>query len=307
MKTKNRVLVVGSSNIDITAKMSRFPAPGETILDASISHDFGGKGANQAIAAKRAGSNVTFVTSFGDDSAANSYREFLRSETIALIGNVTPKSTGTAIIWVDKNGENSIAVASGANKYFPKRVIKKSLLQQNDVVVAQLEIPLATVTHTLRLATRAGKVTILNAAPAQAVPATTLKLVDILVVNATEAAMLCKKPILNLSHATTALITLKALGPKRVIITLGRKGAVSLDANTHVIRTKAFRTKTVDTTAAGDTFVGYLSSSLARGFNFEKALTLATCAAAISVEKQGAVTSIPHEHAVQIRLDRTTH
>lgn len=291
-----RVLVVGSVNIDLSVTVPSLPAPGETVLGAASTQAFGGKGANQAVAARRAASPVTLVANVGADDFGREYRRFLDHEEIDAqhVGEALDAATGLALIVVDARGENQIAVSSGANMRLEVADLPDFTNVDAKVLVVQLECPLETVSEALRRARTAGLLTVLNTAPARKLPDAMLELTDYLVANELESELLSGIQVTNVRSAGRAAQILQNAGAANVIVTLGKQGAVCLTSNGERHHVKANKVKTVDTTGAGDTFVGYLASALAEGRPLLKAVELATHAAGISVTQVGATSSIPY-------------
>jgi ribokinase len=282
------VVVVGSVNLDVSVTVDRLPAPGETLLGGIVRRSGGGKGANQAVAAARAGSARTaMVGAVGDDSDGAALRASLESDGIdcsCLRTSAAP--TGTALITVDRSGENTIVVAAGANDDVRLDEASTALVRSADVVLAQLEIPQQTVLAAAR-ARRADAILVLNAAPYAAVDPELLAAVDLLVVNEHEA--------LGLSAASTVDEAVPALleSVPAVLVTLGAAGA-RLDRRggaTTVV--PAPRVEAVDTTGAGDTFCGVLGAAIARGDDDLTALRHAAAAASVAVEGKGAQDAVP--------------
>jgi ribokinase len=296
------VVVVGSANTDLTVPIPHLPSKGETVLGAALQTTFGGKGANQAMAAKRAGAQVAFLGKLGQDSYGQAYAHYLHCEGIDISGlRWEPDSpSGVALIMVDRQGQNQIAVASGANATFTANDLGglSALLDAAQVLVVQLENPLATITAALRQAKKAGLTTILNPAPARRLPAHLRPLIDLLVPNAVEAALLCGQPVRTPRQACTAAQRLRRMGYANIIITLGKQGVVYTEASGPV-HVPGLAVEAIDTTAAGDTFVGYLACALAEGQELSKALVLANAAAALSVTRAGAQPAIPWRHSVE--------
>ncbi|MEN6363278.1 MAG: ribokinase [Bacteroidales bacterium] len=290
-----KILVVGSSNIDIVAQVNHLPLPGETVGNAVITQAYGGKGANQAVAAARLGGNVTFVTFLGNDLYSKSLTEHFKNEGIftkyILIDTENP--TGIALIFVASNAENCIAVAPGSNgKLLPAAISKfESAIDSADMLVMQAEIPYETIKQTALLAHKKGVKVLLNPAPACPIDKEFMQAVDILVVNETESEMISG---LNFEKNNIDVIAnaLMNQGAKNVVITLGRKGAY-LRTETTCCQVPGFKVDAVDTTAAGDTFCGALAVFCAGNPLNEKALRFASAAAAISVTRLGAQPSVP--------------
>ena len=291
-----RVLVVGSANIDLSVSVPALPAPGETVLGGSSTQAFGGKGANQAVAARRAASPVTFVAKVGADDFGRNYRQFLDDEGIDAkhVSDDTNEASGLALIVVDAHGENQIAVASGANMTLEIADLPDFSGVDAKVLIVQLECPIETVAEALRRARSTGMLTVMNTAPARTLPAGMLAVTDYLVANRLEAELLCGVPVSNVASAGKAAQALQNAGAANIIITLGRQGAVCLASNGKRHHVKASKVKTLDTTGAGDTFVGYLASALASDRTLLQAAKLATLAAGVSVTRHGATSSIPH-------------
>jgi ribokinase len=295
--------VVGSANVDIVVEADRLPAPGETVLGGDRKEYWGGKGANQAVAALRAGAEVRFVSATGSDRYGAAYRKRLAAEGIQRRGLIAvPGPTGGALIVVDPSGKNQIAVSPGANaRLTPRRISeRRGVLDFGDVILAQLEIPAATVAAAFRRARRRGAATVLNPAPApDSLPAGLLSLVDVLVPNETEAARLAgrKRP-----PGAAALVrlcrTLRARGPGAVVLTAGEAGAlVSGEEGTVWVRPPG-GIRALDTTGAGDVFAGALAASLAGGAALSDAARFAVAAASLSVRKRGAQEGIPGRRAI---------
>jgi len=301
MKTP-RILVVGSSNTDMIIKLDRIPRPGETILGGAFVTAAGGKGANQAVGAARAGGQVTFIARvgrdmFGDQAVAGFVKDGINADYVTR-DKTNP--SGVALIFVAKDGENSIAVAGGANaKLSPADVRKaKAAFAGASVLVMQLETPLETVQAAADLAAKAGVRVILNPAPAQPLPDKLLNRVSILTPNETEAELLTGIAVKDDVSAAAAATKLRARGVRTVIITLGARGAfVATESGEQLV--PGFKVKAVDTTAAGDIFNGALAVALAEGKPLELAVRFANAAAAISVTRLGAQPSAPTRREIE--------
>ena len=297
MQAKPKILVIGSSNMDLVIQADHFPRPGETIIGGNFSMIPGGKGANQAVAAARLGGKVALVAQVGDDLFGQANLDNYQREgiDIANVERHPDVPTGVALISVDKSGENTIIVASGANAEMGINNLERAsmLFEWADVVLLQLEIPLEVVTEAARMAKAQGKKVILNPAPARSLPAELLENVDIITPNETEAEFLTGISVSDISSAALAAARFNASGIQKVIITLGENGAFLAEGNIEeIIPTQ--RVKAVDTTAAGDTFNGALAVALGRGESINTAVTFALKAATLSVQRLGAQTSIPY-------------
>lgn len=290
-----KIVVLGSINMDLVVTADRFPGPGETIHGTDFARFPGGKGANQAVAAARLGAAVAFVGAVGDDPFGATLTAGLAAEGIdaGRIRVLAGEPTGTAVITVAR-GENQIIVVGGANLAVSEADGAAVPAEAGDLVVAQLEVPIPAIEAAFRKARGAGAVTILNAAPADRAAARLLPLVDLLVVNEHELALLADQPVAaeDESAVAAACRRLMAAGVRGVVATLGRRGVLAL-ASEATIRREGLSVPVVDTTGAGDCFVGALAAGLARGDDLVAALEIANAAAALSVGRNGAAPSMP--------------
>lgn len=298
------IVVIGSINMDLVLRVPRMPLPGETLTGGAFRTIPGGKGANQAVACARlsgkvAGAQqVAMVACVGDDAFGATLRAALVGDGIidSHITTLPGVASGIASILVDDNGQNSIVIAGGANDLLSPAHIDaaQGLIEQADIVVLQLETPMATVVHAIKLARSLGKTVVLNPAPAASLPEGVLELVDYLIPNEIEAAMLAGVSPEGADVKALAA-ALQKLGSDNVIITLGSKGAhAALYGGDFTFPAEAVQA--VDTTAAGDTFIGGFVAGLASGMDEAEAIQQGQRAAAWSVTKPGAQTSIPHLH-----------
>ena len=298
------IVVIGSINMDLVLRVPRMPLPGETLTGGAFRTIPGGKGANQAVACARlsgkvAGAQqVAMVGCVGDDAFGATLRSALVGDGIidSHITTLPGVASGIASILVDDNGQNSIVIAGGANDLLSPAHIDaaKALIEQADIVVLQLETPMATVVHAIKLARSLGKTVVLNPAPAASLPEGVLELVDYLIPNEIEAAMLAGVSPEG-ADAKALAAALQKLGSDNVIITLGSKGVhAALYGGDYTFPAEAVQA--VDTTAAGDTFIGGFVAGLASGMDEAEAIQQGQRAAAWSVTKPGAQTSIPHLH-----------
>jgi ribokinase len=299
---KNNILVVGSSNTDMIIKLDRIPRPGETILGGEFVTVAGGKGANQAVGAARAGGTVTFIARvgqdmFGEQAVAGFVKDGINVDHV-FRDKASP--SGVALIFVAKDGENSIAVASGANGRLSPADVKKATraFSGASVLVMQLETPLDTVQAAAGLARKAGVRVILNPAPARPLPDKLLRCVSILTPNETEAELLTGIKVDNDAAAAKAADELRTRGVQTVILTLGARGAFVATAEGKQL-VPGFKVKPVDTTAAGDIFNGALAVALAEGKPLAEAVRFANAAGALSVTKMGAQPSAPKRKDIE--------
>ncbi|WP_434562544.1 ribokinase [Pseudomonas sp. Z4-20] len=297
-----KVVVIGSLNMDLVTRAPRLPRGGETLIGVSFSTIPGGKGANQAVAAARLGAHVSMVGCVGGDAYGEQLRGALLAEGIDCQAvRVVEGSSGVALIVVDDNSQNAIVIVAGANGALTAEVLDSvdEVLQRADVVICQLEVPDATVGHALKRARELGKIVILNPAPAShTLPADWYACVDYLIPNESEAAVLSGLAVDSLETAEAAATQLIAAGARKVIVTLGAQGLMFANGSSFE-HFPAPRVKAVDTTAAGDTFVGGFAAALASGKNEIEAIRFGQVAAALSVTRAGAQPSIPSLQEVQ--------
>lgn len=304
------ILVVGSINTDLVIRGARLPGPGETVLGGEFYQAAGGKGANQAVAAARAGKTpVTLIGAIGDDAFGRETRARFEAEDLFCdyLRVVEGQPSGVALILVDEQGQNLISVASGANAHLRPAdldAIPEAVFSSAKVFLTCLETPLEAVIHGLRRARRAGLLTILNPAPAPArpLPDDVLALVDVLVPNEIELRMLTANgnPSVppdagfatadHASHIREAVLQLQARGCRSVVVTLGKDGCLVADRTIELVPGR--RVTAIDATAAGDAFCGALAVALAEGRSLGDAARWATAAASISVTRRGAQPSL---------------
>jgi ribokinase len=292
-----KIVVVGSCNTDMVIKADRLPVPGETILGGTFFMNPGGKGANQAVAASRMGGNVTLISKTGNDVFGKQSVMLYTAENIKTdyIYSDPKHPSGVALITVDSQGENCIVVASGANAYLtPSDIDKASAEIENcDLVLMQLEIPIETVEYVAEMANKKGIKVILNPAPARALSNSLLKNLYIIIPNRNEAEILSGIKVSDIDSAKQAADIISAKGVDIVVITLGSQGALIKEYDEYLF-VEAFKVDALDTTAAGDTFCGAFCVGLSEGRSILDSVKLAARAAAITVTRMGAQASIPY-------------
>lgn len=291
-----RVFVAGSINMDVVATADRHPRVGETVAGRQVLYFPGGKGANQAVAASRLGAKTTLIGRLGTDAFGAELRTFLSAQGIdpGSIKETPETHTGTAIITVAAS-DNTIVVIPGSNALVSANDVADAPLAKGDVAVSQFEIPLPTIAAFFRRAHAAGATTLLNPAPAQRMSGELLALVDILVLNETELGFLAGVELSESDEAAKIIAVARKLQARKdqtICVTLGKRGALALAASEE-FAVQGRVVKAVDTTGAGDCFVGALASQLADGVPLRAALAFANAAASISVQRMGAGPSMP--------------
>ena len=297
-----RILVIGSSNTDMTAKTQELPRPGETVLGGVFTMGAGGKGANQAVAAQRLGGDVQFICKvgkdmFGDNAIAQYEKEGL--DTSGILRSQLP--SGVALIYVDSYAENCIVVASGANGDLSEADIEASrqAILNCGILLLQLESPIPSVLKAAKMAHEAGATVVLNPAPACALPEELFRYIDLFIPNETELSTFSGLPVNNAEDAFKAAKAMQAKGVGKLIVTMGSKGALICEGSTSDF-VPAHKVKAVDTTAAGDTFCGALCVAISEGKSLKEAAEFACAASALTVQKMGTQNSIPFRKDINI-------
>lgn len=281
------VVIVGSTNLDLVANVERLPLPGETVMATSYAEHPGGKGLNQAVAARRAGADTAFITSLGNDAAGASLHRLIVNESIAAYVNDHDGPTGRAMISVDEEAENSIVVVAGANAFLTMSAVEshRRILERARVVLCQLEVPIDAVETALAIAKAGGARTIVNPAPVQELSRGLLGLCDVVMPNQHELAML---------GGTSALL---ASGVGTVVVTLGARGIriVNREGEWEI---PPYAVRAIDTTGAGDAACGALAAALAAGSDITTAARRASAAGALAATRHGAVPSLPFQEEI---------
>jgi len=297
----SKVTVVGSFGQDMIMQVSHIPARGETVGEGRFSQTFGGKGANQALAAAKSGGEVVFVACVGKDSAGDTAISSFSAEGIntQYMSQTDKEGTGTALIFVGEDGENSITVAPGANYFLDRAQVDKATdeLKTADLILMQLEIPMDTVEYVLEKAQHWNTPVMLNPAPAKPLSNIALSRIHTLVVNETEAEIVSGEKLEGEESLAKIANQLRESGPAIVIVTLGAKGAY-VDSDEFTGHIAGNKVETLDTTAAGDVFCGALTTALSQNQPIDQATTFACAAAAIAVTRLGAQPSVPNKEEI---------
>lgn len=302
MKKSGLIVNVGSINMDLIVRSPRFPKPGETIIGSSFFTAPGGKGANQSVAAARAGGKVSHIGRVGKDDFGSALLSTMVGDNIDCDNVImdADHATGIALIVVEDSGENSIVVASGANMHVSPQDIEHIADQISSaaVLLLQLEIPIETVIFAASIAHQSGCRVLLNPAPAQSLPPELLQNVDILIPNESETHILTGLPVEDDDQLRASASSLLDLGVEMVILTMGERGAMLIhpEQSTHIA---PFRVDPVDTTAAGDAFVGAFAAALADGEPIDKAVIWGNAAGALAATKMGAQPSLPAREDIE--------
>jgi ribokinase len=297
----SRILVLGSTNIDIVAQMKNLPLPGETVGDAVMKQANGGKGANQAVAAARLGGEVTFLTSLGDDINGHRLVSELSADGINMdFAKLTSDApTGTALIFVAENGENCIAVVPGANALFSPEDVDREAdqIRKADYLLLQQEIPEPTVIKAIDVAFSAGVKVVLNPAPMRHIPEEVFHKLYMITPNETETSKIINSPVTSEDETIKAAESLIRKGVENVIITMGSRGSLICNVD-GVRKVPSRKVIAVDTTAAGDVYNGALLTALSENKTIDEAAKFATIASSIAVTRLGAQPSIPYRNEV---------
>ncbi len=302
------IIVVGSLNADLVVRTPRFPQPGETVSGEDLNIIPGGKGANQAVAAARQGASVAMVGRVGNDSFGPELINNLKQNDVdtSQVQTDADSATGTAIIVVDAKGQNSIVLSPGGNGRVTTADVNNLSFSDSKLLLLQLEIPVETVLAAAQRAKESGVRVLLNPAPARSLPDELLSLPDFLVPNESELSLLTDMPVNDIPSAENAAKTLLERGVPTVIVTLGANGALLVDkVNTKHI--PSFPVEVVDTTAAGDAFIGGFASALLQDKSMEEAVRYGCACGALAATKFGAQPSLPAKEEVETFLNQSPH
>lgn len=295
------IVVLGSLNMDLSIRVPRIPLPGETISGENLITNAGGKGANQAAACANLGCQVTMIGAVGQDDFGRRMKEGLsrRGVNVAFVKEESATPSGTAMIMVDATGENVIVLSAGANSRVEIDETIEELIREAKILLVQLEIPTGVVFKAISIARDAGVPVLLNPAPAIALPQEIYPKIDYLVPNEVEASILSGVDVIDIASAEKAAGILLDKGVKTVIITLGADGAFLATGNTrHAI--PAMKIEAVDTTGAGDAFIGGFASAVVEGKELETALKFASAAGALAATRVGAQSSLPNRQELEL-------
>jgi len=297
---KGKILVIGSTNTDMTAFCAKMPAPGETVLGNDFVMGPGGKGANQAVAAKRLGGDVKFICKVGDDIFGENTIRHFKEEGLDTSGvMISNKPSGVALITVDESAENCIVVASGANNDYTQEDIRscEAMIKDCDILLMQLEIPVPAVMEAAKIAHEAGKIVVLNPAPALDLPEEIFKYISLFIPNENELEKYSGVEVEGEETAAKAAKVLMDKGVGDLIVTMGSKGSLICRGDeTEFVQ--AHKVEAVDTTGAGDCYCGALCVALSEGLSLKDAAAFATKASALAVQRPGAQNAMPYRKEI---------
>lgn len=290
-----KILVLGSLNMDLVTNVEKTPKVGETVLGSDFNEIPGGKGANQAVAIGKLNGDVCMLGRIGNDDFGKSLIKNLKQNNVNVdfVKSIQSAKTGIALIMVNSNGDNSIVVIPGANFEFKENELKKDIFNDVDYLLAQLETPLKTIEKAFILAKEKNVFTILNPAPARVLSDELIKHTDLLIPNETEFESLSGYDASSEANIIKGSNVLFEKGVKAILITLGKNGSFYIDSNNFSLKQKAYIVDVVDTTAAGDSFIGGFLTSISKGEDIKTSMEFATKVSALTVTKYGAQSSLP--------------
>ncbi len=294
-------MVIGSLNMDLVTKVDKTPLVGQTVFGEGLVKHEGGKGANQAVAIGKLGGNVSMLGMLGSDPFADTLKKSLKKNNVdtKYLFSTTKAPTGTALIMVNKSGDNSIVVIPGANNELSEQTIEEEFFKETDFVLAQFEVPKKTILKAFTIAKNMGIKTVLNPAPASTIDDDLLSICDILIPNETEFEIITGCSANNKESIIKGANILFDKGVHEVLVTLGENGAIYLTSDGTIYEEDAYEINAVDTTAAGDSFIGGLLTSLSNNKTMEEAIGYAMKVGALTVSKQGAQSSLPQTDEVE--------
>lgn len=304
-ENSKKILVIGSIGYDLTTFLEKMPKAGETIVGRKFAQNPGGKGNNQAIASTRTGGETTFLGAVGDDLYGQIIKENLDVNNVKNILKIVPNvPSQIATILVEKNGQNRIVIIQGANNYVDKKQIDENinLIEESDIIILQLEIPMKTVEYVIEIAHKKNKIIILNPAPGAKLSEEIIKKVDFLTPNENELSIISEMPTDNIEQIEKASIKMINLGVKNLIVTLGDKGCLLINKERKRLY-PSYPTKPVDTAGAGDCFNGVFATYLSKGYPLDEAIKYANLASSISVSRVGTVPSFPYKDEIEEARD----
>ncbi len=296
-----KILVIGSLNLDLVTNVDKTPMVGQTVNGEGFVKSPGGKGANQAVAIGKLGGNVSMLGMLGRDEFAETLRTRLKDSGVdtSLLMEHDSASTGTALIMLNEDGDNSIVVIGGANMELKKELLKEEFFDDVEYIVSQFEIPIETILEAFKIAKKKGITTILNPAPAKKISDELLSLTDVIIPNEIEFEIITGRNANIREEFLRGADYLFSKGVKKLIVTLGEKGVFYIDDDRNTYRTCAYKVDALDTTAAGDSFIGGFLSQLAGDARIKDAINYAMKVAALTVTRSGAQDSLPDKEEVE--------
>ncbi len=297
-----KILVLGSLNVDLITNVEKTPKIGQTVSGVGLMKSSGGKGANQAVAIGKLGGDVSILGMLGKDDFAQTLKRSLIDSGVdtSLLIEHDSVATGTAFIMLNENGDNSIVVVGGANMELKKDLLKKDFFDGFSYLVSQFEIPMETIIESFKVGKEKGIITVLNPAPAKKIPDELLAITDIIIPNEIEFEIITGNNADTKAGILSGADYLFSKGVKKLIVTLGEKGVFYVDKNRNMYSSSAYKVDVLDTTAAGDSFIGGFLTKLSNDFEIEEAIEYAMKVAALTVTRVGAQISIPNKEEVEI-------